>query len=295
MREYLRDFFEWFDYPQEARETLLGAYDAIAADEQAKKDFDELLGRYEADINCDLYRMNDEMGPLSERAGVHEYTGKLLLFICLSRMLREYYRREGLEESIFYTSMCDLKYKLIECRLVYGVWGSFVASWFPGFFRLTRFGFGKLQFEIVLFGRHYEKDGRRLLPEDRVINIHIPRTGGRLDEESMKKSFEQAAAFFKARYGLEQAVFVCHSWLLFPRNLEILSEKSNLRRFILCFDRINQGEYNDYEQVWRLFDRKYEGDADQLPQDTSFRRAYADWMRKGEKTGWGHGVYFFED
>ena len=292
MREYLRDFFEWFDYPQEARGALLDAYDAIAAHEGAR--FSELLSRYEADINSDMNRMIEEAGQISESAGVHEYTGELLLFICMSRTLLEYYRREGIAEEIFYTSMCDLKYKLIECWLVYGIWGSFVSSWFPGFFRLTRFGFGKLQFEIVLFGRHYEKNGVRLLPESRAINIHIPRTGGRLDGESLKKSYDQAAAFFKRRYRLEKAVFVCSSWLLYPRNLEVLGEGSNLRRFILGFDLVDHGEYKDYDAVWRLFDRKYTGDVDELPQDSSFRRAYADWIRRGIKTGWGRGVYIYD-
>jgi len=288
MREYLVWFMERFDYPQEARETLLGAYDAVC---MAQGRFEELLKRYADDINCDMNRMMDEMGALSEATGVHEYTGKLLLFICLSETLRGYYRSEGIDEEIWVTSMFDLKYKLIECRLVHGVWGSFVAGWFVGFFRLTRFGFGKLQFELIQMGRHYRKNGLKLMPESPVVNIHIPRTGGRLDGEGMSAAYAQAAAFFKARYELKRAVFVCSSWLLFQRNLEVLSPDSNLRRFIQCFDIVDQGEYADYAQVWRLFDRDYTGDVELLPQDTSFRRAYADWIRKGEKTGWARGVY----
>ena len=57
---------------------------------------------------------------------------------------------------------------------------------------------------------------------------------------------------------------------------------------------IEQKEYDNYNQVWRLFDKKYEGDVDLLPQDSSFRRAYADWIRKGIKTGCGYGVYIWK-
>lgn len=293
MREYLSLYFEEFDYPQEARTAFEEAYDTVCASAETGNRFEALLKMYEDDVNCDMNRMIDEAGAIAEAAGVHEYTMKLLLFICMSRTLREYYRMEGLDEEIWHTCMLDLKYKLIECRLVYGVWGSFVAGWFVGFFRLTRFGFGKLQFELIPFGRHYRREGLKLLPESNVVNIHIPRTGGRLDGESLKASYDLAAAFFKERYGLKQVVFSCSSWLLFPRNLEVLSPDSNLRRFITGFEIVNQGEYADYKQVWRLFDTEYTGDADALPQDTSFRRAYADWIRRGERTGWAHGVFVY--
>ena len=188
MREYLAMFFEEFGYPEEARETLISAYDAVCASAETGNRFEALLKMYEDDVNCDMNRMIDEAGAIAEAAGVHEYTMKLLLFICMSRTLREYYRAEGLDEEIWHTCMLDLKYKLIECRLVHGVWGSFVAGWFVGFFRLTRFGFGKLQFELIPFGRHYRREGFKLLPESNVVNIHIPRTGGRLDGESLKDS-----------------------------------------------------------------------------------------------------------
>lgn len=294
MREYLQWFFEAFEYPAEAAATLTAAYDALYADADFAARFDEILSRYEESIECDIGKMIEDMGKLCADAQVNEYTGKLLMHIVMSERLREYYAEAGLDERIWFTSMCDLKYKAVECKLVYGVWGSFVSGWFGRFFHATRFGFEKLQFELIEFGDEYEKDGVKLTKGSKVINIHIPRTGGRLDEESMKKAFEQAAVFYRERYGLEQVVFVCGSWLLYPKNLEILSEKSNLRRFIGVFDVYKHGEYEDYSQVWRLFDKDYKGDVDALPQDSSFRRGYADWIRRGIPTGWGSGVYVYD-
>lgn len=294
MREYLSKFFEEFDYPEEARGALLSAYDALHERRDWAARFEEILGRYEKDINCDFNAMLEDVERLCEEAGVNVYTGKLTLCLCMSRALKAYYRRDGVDEKIWFTCMCDLKYKLMECRLVQGVWGSFVCGWFVRFFNATRFGFEKLQFELISFDDEYEKNGVKLSADSSVINVHIPRTGDRLDKESMERAFEQAAAFFKERYGLDRIVFVCSSWLLYPRNLEALSENSNLRRFISCFDVYKAGEYDNYDDVWRLFDQKYEGDADALPQNTSLRRAYADWIRRGIKTGWGRGVYVYK-
>ena len=168
-----------------------------------------------------------------------------------------------------------------------------VARWFCGFFQLWRFAFGKLQFEMVDFKSTYEKNGVSLQPDSKVLNTHIPRTGTRLDRESMRSSYAQAADFYRERFGLDPVVFVCYSWLLFPRNKEILSPQSNLYAFMSDYDIIEQKEYEDYGEVWRLFDVNYDGNPDHLPQDSSFRRGYADWIRKGIKTGYGYGVYVY--
>ncbi len=294
MKEYLNTFFEEFSYPQEAREALLSVYDAIYADGFSAREFESILTLYENDLNSDFGQMLCRMEQVSERAGVSLCGAKLLMCLCMSRRLREYYHAAQMDEAIWYTSMMDLKYKLIECRLVYGIWGSFVCAWFDRFFNMTRFGFGRLQFELISFRKNYRQRGVTLVPESTVINVHIPRTGGRLSEAEVKESYRQAAEFFRERYDLKQIVFVCHSWLLYPKNLEVLKEDSNLRRFIADYDIIEWKTYRDYSEVWRLFDINYDGNADALPQNTSFRRAYADWIRKGEKTGWGYGVFVYE-
>lgn len=291
MREYLNVFFEEFAYPAQARTALAQAYDQMIFDDARRKKFEAILQRYANDKNMDYSQAFQEMKEISAKAGIHEYTGNLLLLICLSKTLREYYREEGIEDQIWYTSMCDLKYKLDECKCVYGIWGTFVPWWYDGFFDMTRFGFEKLQFEIRPFEYHYEKNGIILTPESRVLNTHIPRTGGRLDPESVQKSYEQGAKFFKERYQIDPAVFVCNSWLLFPRNKEVLSPDSNLYSFISGFDILKVEEFKDYSEVWRLFDAKYDGNVEKLPQNTSFRRAYAEWIRKGEKTGAAYGVH----
>ena len=61
------------------------------------------------------------------------------------------------------------------------------------------------------------------------------------------------------------------------------------------YDILKTEEYDDYSEAWRLFDVNYEGDVEKLPQDTSFRRAYAEWIRKGEMMGGAYGVHMLQD
>lgn len=294
MREYLKGFFEIFTYPEEACAELMRAYEIVESNAEGKHEFEVLLKIYADNKDCDYQGLLDEMVVLSEKLGIHKYTGQLLLCICLSRKLKEYYVEEGIDEEIWFRSVCDLKWKLIECKCVYNIWGTFVAFCWDRVFNISRFAFSKLQFELTVFKENYEKDGLLLNPESPVINVHIPRTGTRLDRESRLQAYKEAAVFFKERFHLERIVFVCHSWLLFPKNKEILSPESNLYAFISDFEIIKHAESDNYEQVWRLFDVNYDGNVDHLPQNTSLRRAYADWIRNGVKVGWGYGVYVYD-
>jgi len=294
MRRYLEAFFEEFDYPMQAREALMSAYDAMSAHPGAKAKLNALIEEYRADINCNFAYLLEGAQECGGEAGVHEYTAKLLLCICLSGRLREHFVGNGLGADLWRDAMYDLRYKLMECRLVYGIWGSFVSAWFDRFFNATRFALGRLQFETIPFGTEYVRDGLHLLPDSMVINVHIPRTGEGLNAEAVRDSYRRAAAFFREKYGMKQIVFVCSSWLLYPKNLEVLSEESNIRRFASDYTLGQWGEYADYSEVWRLFDANYTGNVELLPQDTSLRCAYANWIRTGVKTGWGRGIYVYE-
>ncbi len=295
LKQYLMEFMESFEFSKEDKQVIEKAFDSLEASSEAYQEFLQFLKTYDEDIKCDFTSMRLRMIEVSVKAGIHEYTGFLILFICLSKSLKRYYQEAGYSEEIWFTSMCDLKYKLDECKEVYGIAGTFVPEWYPRFYSLGRFGFGKLQFEIVPFKREYAKNGVVLKPDSRVINVHIPRTGTKLDRDSMKASYKMAAEFYKEILGEEPVVFVCHSWLLYPRNKEVLSEKSNLYAFISDFDIVEVELYEDYKEVWRLFDVQYDGNVDHLPQNTSLRRAYAEWIRKGEKTGCGYGVYVYKE
>ena len=295
MIEYVLSFMNELGFDKEAVESLSADIEKIYANEEAKALFAGAVDDYERDIRSNYTELREAAKRAGEIVGVHAYSAELLLFICFSKHLRELYRLRGISDRIWFDSMSDLKWKLWECKAVKGIWGSFVAGWFPGFFNLTRFALGRLQFEIVAFDGEYEKNGRSLKKGDKVINVHIPRTLTPLDKESRDDAYAQAAEFFRNMTDGAPIAFVCSSWLLYPEAEKILPAHSNIRGFMADYDIIRsktngEGEYGD---MWRLFDMDFTGDFNDYPEDSSLRRAYKKFLLDGNRTGSGYGVFFY--
>lgn len=290
MREYLQQFLTDFAYTADDAKFLLEEYDTVMAHPEAKEQFESAIATYKANINCDYNALTAQSKKAARLAGVHNHTTDLLLFICLSKHLRKLYAERGIDDAIWHDSMLDLRYKLEECKLVRGVRGMFVAFWMPGWFKMTRFALGRLQFEIVDFGREYQKDGILLGKESKVLNMHIPRSGRPLSKELYEESFTRAKEFFRDQLPDGAVPFVCHSWLLYPRMTEFVSEKSNVRRFMEEFEILSWDD-SDGESLWCLFDTA-ERNPDRLPTDTSLRRAFVDRLKSGGRVGWGYGILF---
>ena len=164
MKKYLEDFCAEFDYPEEACEALAGAYDTIFANEKAAETFSQILEDYDKTRLLDFHNIKEQLNEAAELTGVHEYTVKLLIHILLSKTLRKYYAEKGLDDSLWFGAMSDLKWKLIECHIVKDVWGTFVAdwNWFSRWYDITRVAIGRLQFEIINFKREYEKETAKM-------------------------------------------------------------------------------------------------------------------------------------
>lgn len=290
MRGYLIKFFHDFAYTQDDAQYLLDAYDKIMAQEETATLWNQAIAMYDNDIACDYNTVLQLADTVAEKLYLQEYTLELLIFICFSKKLETLYAQRNIDPSVFHNSMLDLRYKLEECKAVKGIVGSFVATWFPGFFNLTRFALGRLQFEITKFGKDYEKGGRVLTPDSDVINVHIPRTMTPLDPNSCDESFLMAKDFFRDSIG-DVCPFVCSSWLLYPENVNILPEKSNIYRFMMRFDIVSSNISKGGKGLWRLFDTE-ECHPDRLPTDTSLRRAYVAHLKSGGKLGSGYGVFF---
>ena len=291
MKEYVQRFLTNGGYDAEDAAYLLSVYDCVQKNETAVRCMTEAMEEY-AKETCDYGRLLTLADEAAVSIGVHEYTTELLVYMMLSKLLLSRYRERGINEAIFWNSMLDLKYKLEECKVVKGVTGSFVAGWFEGFFNLTRFALGRLQFEVVPFGHTYEKDGKMLIPDSKVINVHIPRTGTPLLPAECEEAYHRAAAFFADQLDGKIA-FVCYSWLLYPENATILTKQSNIVRFMERYDVFRYGVDKHKRDLWRLFDTD-ESHPDRLPTDTTARRLYAEHIRCGGKLGWGHGVFFID-
>lgn len=290
MKNYLIDFFEEFEYEESDRIALLDAYDKICEREDSRLLWQSALDSYERDVRCDYKAVLAAADEAAALVGAHKYTAELLIFICMSKRLRALYAERGVNLAIYHDSMLDLKYKLDECKTVKGVVGSFVAFWFPRFFYLERVAFGRLQFEINKFGKSYERDGRVLTPDSRVVNIHIPRTLTPLSQDNCDESFARAREYFKSEFDGE-VPFACTTWLLYPENERVLSEKSNVYKFMKRFDIFASESDPEKHDLWRIFDTD-ERDISLLPTDTHLRRAYVEHLTRGGTLGRGSGVFF---
>ena len=280
-------------FPEEATDTFLCALNHITEREEEITLFSSLVDDYKNDINTDLLSSLDRVKGIGERLAIHEYTMNMLLFLAMADAMRDHYDEAKIDRRIFVNTLKDLKYQLYVCLDLYGVWGHSVGSWHFGFLRLTTFFFGRLQFQISSFNKEAVVSGYKLSPETKVLFVHIPRTGEKLNHERVLESYRAAAEFFAPQFKDVPMVFASNSWLLYPKNPEFLSLGSNLRAFYEDFNILSVEEYTDHKDVWRLFDKIYNGNPDDMPKDTSLRRAYVEMLKRGEKTGRALGAFIY--
>lgn len=287
---------EKHDYPAEAREVIIRAEEKILADEKANKIYDAMYRAYWLKKQ-NFDKFDKKVDELSELIGEHRYTVCFVLLINCTKPLLAEYKKQNISEDIYWNSVLDLKSKLIECKQNYDIWGTFVQGWFQGFFKMNRFALGRLQFENSDFCCDmYENHGITLFDSEYVVGMHIPSNQGPLTYEARLDAYRKAYAFFKdkfkdPRYG----IFCCHSWLLYPDNLNILPENSNISDFLRDFEPLEITWTYDFGDQWRVFgvnnNRK---PVDELPQNTSMQRAYVEWFKKGKKPGNAYGIVIYD-
>ena len=107
-------------------------------------------------------------------------------------------------------------------------------------------------------------------------------------------SYRRALEFFAKERGDKPLICICHSWLLFEGNREIFPARLNMVDFMNDWDIIHSEEADEYGDCWRLFGKEYDGNADNLPQNTTQQKAMAAWLKDGKKTGEGFGVLIFD-
>lgn len=290
IKDNAQEFMQKLDFPLDAQREFLNKLDIILQTPEYADAFCGALDYYDSD-NFDFSKMLESIKSLTQSANVCEYTAYMLLFICLAPKLHKRYIQKGISDEIFYATMVDLKYKLEECRLVYNKCGTFVPAWYQGFFDMKIFAFGRLQFEINHTWFDCTVDGAHIPKGTKVLSVHIPRTNTRLEHKLVLDSYKQAAEFFKDEF--DNIIFICNSWLLYPWNKTVLKDGSNLADFYDDFTIVKSGEYKDYSEVWRLFDCRHDGNPDNLPSDSSFRRAYIERIKAGQPIGYGTGVIIY--
>ena len=184
--ENLSLFAREMDSPREVAASLAQSLEQVFKNREVLHILTAADRTYSENIHMDYEKILEELKDVSPRCGIHTYTLHMLFYIILSRKTRKIYEERGIAPEIFRASMMDLHWKLLECRKMFGIWGTSVAQWQIWWFEVRRFALGRFQYELVPFRETYEKDGVSLHPGDLVINVHIPSCGPLKREEYMK-------------------------------------------------------------------------------------------------------------
>ena len=154
------------------------------------------------------------------------------------------------------------------------------------FFERLQFEPRELEYDCVIDGVEYKKGAK-------ALNVHIPRTETSFAHDRVIASYHKAAEFFKDYYGDAPRLFVCSSWLLFPKHDEILKPESNMRLFASDYTVVR--EWFSDKPTWLAFGKVYTGNPDDMPGETTIQRAYIEILKRGEKTGGAYGAFNYDE
>jgi len=224
--------------------------------------------------------------PVPENFG--EYSAMPHAFVLLGMLprLKEFYREKSITTDVLAETVSDMNVNMDEHKSKYGYYGvgAFRYDWLKNHFTGKLFSLGRLQF----MHDYFTEQSNALTVGDGYLQVHIP-GGGPMTREACLESYDRAPPFYKKHFPeLEIKAFTCVSWLLSPDIAALLPPGSNIVRF--------QNDYTIYEfydncykevieNVFGSSAARYED----LPEDTSLRRAVKARMLSGGKIRSGAG------
>ncbi len=224
--------------------------------------------------------------------GVRKYAKYMLFVLSCTGQVYEKYQERGYSDELYIDTMKDIVCKINETMDRYDEIGIFCPWWYERFFKLERFGFGRMQFDItthpceaVEVAGHIVKEG------DLIIKGHVPSTGPLVYEECMK-SYKRAYEFVKDRLEGNLLPVEYWSWMLFPHYEGFFSEKSNSARFIADYKVFGYHETDVFHDAWRIFGK--DADKENLPTNTSLQRKFVEYIGPGKTYGYGKGIFLFD-
>ncbi len=291
--DYIRTITERLQFPPEAIAYLLDSADKINATD-ARISFEDAMSSFEA-AGYTHEGMDSRYRNIGSRAGIHEYTAAMVFMLANCERLEKQYAEKGYSNPLFIDTMSDLRYKLMECREVKGIWGTFVAGWFRKYFSMKRFALGRFQYEKITFdGKFFGVGGNCVRHGDPILDLHIPSSGVPLTDEIRYDSYRKAREFFFPD-ATGAVPYVCVSWLFWPDYENYIPDHLNIKRFRHDFTYTATSEpWDNFPDGWRVFGSKANLPADRLPTDTTQRRIFAQYCRDGGKHGDAFGLFFFD-
>ncbi len=276
------DFMHRLEFPQESITALESAQKTLFANDTLSPLFKDAEAAFLHHGKGDFLV---SLAEIAEQTDVPRETVDMVFLVSMLPKLLECYHVNGISEDIFWNTAKDLNYKLVECYANRGVWGTFVTFWFPEFYRLERFGLGRLQYER----KEFPYEGVPGLQKGQTVyNCHIP-SAGALTSDLVEDSLLRAKAFFADELTSDLMPVYCSSWMLYPPHVELFPKGSNLRSFAERFTVVEAVPDSTNHDFWRIFNRPWDPNIalNELPEDTSLRRAFKTFLMKGNVMGSG--------
>ncbi len=162
--ENLSLFAREMDYPREVAASLAQSLEQVFKNREVLHILTAADRTYSENIHMDYEKILEELKDVSPRCGIHTYTLHMLFYIILSRKTRKIYEERGIAPEIFRASMMDLHWKLLECRKMFGIWGTSVAQWQIGGLRSDVLRLGVSSMSWCPFGKPTKKTAYPYIP-----------------------------------------------------------------------------------------------------------------------------------
>jgi len=281
-KAFLSNFFEKTEFPIPAQIALTEVAEKISGE------VDRILSFYEDGYNHEATVPLVEA--LATKSGISAYSIWMVLLCLAAEKARPLYRTDEL----YWDTFCDLRYKAQECYDVYGIWGTFVAHWYPIFYNGTIVKLGRMEYQVrsCNFKEPKTAMGFTVNPGDPIIALHIPTSFEPFDKAARLDSYRKAWEYFCPDG--RPLVCVCGSWLLYDGYKNVFTPGTNIDSFRKEFYMLSSKATDSFGNAWRVFGADHNLPADQLPERTSLQRAFKAYMQKGGSHGNGTGVIIFD-
>ena len=279
----ITDIARKIEFPEEAITSLTAVLDTVTAQGKLGLLYDAMDDWYAGSID----HWNGKMAKTAEETGTNRYALDMVFLLLAARPLSYLYKLNGLDEALYLDIMRDLRYKLMECKQMHGVWGIFVAWWFPWHYQMKRFALGRLQYERI--EARFDDETLGIKQGDIVYNCHIPSSGA-MTPESIRDSLRKAYRFFLPELKDGKMVVTCSSWLLYTPLVEQYNERSNIKKFHDLFHIVNIHHDDTNHDFWRLFFCDYSKEVlDTVQAETSLQKIVLAHLKNGGTMGEGPG------
>ena len=281
--EYFALFLEKTDFPAEARKTLT---DALKATEKELTPIIEFFCK-----GYDHTATDPMVKSLAETSKISEFTLWMIILIVASEGVQHLYP----SEKLFWDTFTDLRYKLLECYDLHGIWGNFVSYWYPIFYKGNIVKLGRMEYEVRkdALKETYTIGNLTLGPGDTTIHLHIPTCPeDPFDKAARMESYRMAYEHF-CKDG-KPLVCICSSWLLYNEYDDVFALGSNIADFRKEFIMISNKSEAKFGNAWRVFGKEHKLPPEELPEKTSLQRAFKKHYLENKPFGNGTGVIIFD-